>query len=134
MGESSRRAAARELVIEVFIEMGGVADAVGSTVLDRLPDRGKPKSLPRMDGDVEILPMEELERVEMSFRPPGSGRFDDDDRNEYSWLVEVALERPINDVLTASLRYSYFNNDSNLRDYDYDQNIVGLYFTIQFPR
>ena len=66
--------------------------------------------------------------------PPGSGRFDDDDRNEYSWLVEVALERPINDVLTASLRYSYFNNDSNLRDYDYDQNIVGLYFTIQFPR
>lgn len=66
--------------------------------------------------------------------PPGSGRFDDDDRNEFSWRVEAALERPINEVLTASLRYTYYNNDSNVRTYDYDRNIVGLYFTVQFPR
>ncbi len=48
--------------------------------------------------------------------------------------MQVALERPINDLLTATLRYSYINNDSNVKTYDYDRNIVGLYFTIQFPR
>ena len=66
--------------------------------------------------------------------PLGSGDFEDSDREEFSWLVEAALERPINDLVTATLRYSYYNNDSNVKTYDYDRNIVGLYFTIQFPR
>jgi hypothetical protein len=66
--------------------------------------------------------------------PPGSGRFDGDDREEFTWLVQAALERPINDLITATLRYSYYNNDSNVRTYDYDRNIVGLYFTIQLPQ
>src|SRR5207244_7332508 len=42
----------------VIDEPGSVPDAVGSAVLDRLPDRFLPVTLPRVNRDVEIFALE----------------------------------------------------------------------------
>jgi tetratricopeptide (TPR) repeat protein len=66
--------------------------------------------------------------------PPGSGGFNPNDRDEKTWRVNLMIQRPITSLVTASLVYSYYNNDSNVMLYDYDRNIVGLRFTVSLPR
>src|SRR5215475_9540752 len=42
-----------------------MAEPVGATPLDRLPDRGQPERLAGVDGEVEVFPLQVLERVQM---------------------------------------------------------------------
>lgn len=55
-------------------------------------------------------------------------------RREKATRIDVILERPINEWLTASARYSYYDNDSNTDIYDYDRDIVGGYLTVRWRR
>ena len=45
-----------------------VAEPFGSTELDGLPDGGWSEGLPGMDGEVEVLPLEVLEGLQMESR------------------------------------------------------------------
>lgn len=60
--------------------------------------------------------------------------FDSSDRSETTWLFATALERPLTELLTGSIRYSYLDNNSNVDVYDYDRHIIGVYVTIDLPR
>jgi tetratricopeptide (TPR) repeat protein len=51
------------------------------------------------------------------------------DRTDDYWEVDVRLERPITDHLTASVRYDYLRNASNDAVFDYDRHLVGAYLT-----
>lgn len=53
----------------------------------------------------------------------------DSDRRDHYVDVDVQLERPITRWLTASVRYNYLNNDSNVKVFDYDRHLVGGYLT-----
>jgi tetratricopeptide (TPR) repeat protein len=67
---------------------------------------------------------------------------DDRDRRDDTWRFEAELERPLSQRLTASLRYQYIRNHSNVAvfDYDrqmvfdYDRQILGAYLTVRFHR
>jgi hypothetical protein len=66
-----------------------------------------------------------------------SGRqysLDDRDRRDDTWRFEVELERPLSQRLTASLRYQYIRNHSNVVVFDYDRQILGAYLTVRFHR
>lgn len=54
---------------------------------------------------------------------------DRDDRRDHFFEVDVRLERPITERLTATLRYGYLDNDSNVAVFDYDRHLVGGYLT-----
>jgi tetratricopeptide (TPR) repeat protein len=56
------------------------------------------------------------------------------DRTDNVVEVEVELARPITDSLSASIRYAYLWNSSNVAVYDYDQNVVGAYLTWVWSR
>ena len=66
--------------------------------------------------------------------PPGSQppEYSSSPRKEHTWRVDAVLERPVHKFVTASLRYSYLNNDSNVAVFNYDRNLVGLYLTAAF--
>ncbi len=66
--------------------------------------------------------------------PPASGLFNASDRREHSWRVGLMIQRPITPLVTASLVYNYYKNDSNVQLYDYDRNIVGLRLSVSLPR
>lgn len=51
------------------------------------------------------------------------------DRSDDFVEVDVHLERPITDRLTASVRYDYLRNFSNVDVFDYDRHLVGAYLT-----
>jgi tetratricopeptide (TPR) repeat protein len=51
------------------------------------------------------------------------------DRTDDAVEVDVRLERPITDRLTASVRYDYLRNASNEAVFDYDRHLVGAYLT-----
>ncbi len=59
---------------------------------------------------------------------------DDDERRDDVWRFEVELERPLSQRLTASLRYRYTHNRSNVTVFDYDRQILGAYLTVRFHR
>ena len=65
--------------------------------------------------------------------PPGSLTYHDSNRSEYTWTAEVSLARPLNDWLTAVVSYLHEDNISNVDVYDYDRNVVGVYFAAQLP-
>ena len=44
--------------------------------------------------------------------------------------MQVALDRPILERVTATVRWLYRNNDSNTLVFDYDRHIVGGYVTV----
>jgi tetratricopeptide (TPR) repeat protein len=44
--------------------------------------------------------------------------------------LSVGLERDLNEQLSAALRYQWIDNDSNTAVFDYDREIIGLYFTL----
>ncbi len=56
------------------------------------------------------------------------------DRSDDVVEVEVELERRITDNLSASIRYAYLWNSSNVAVYDYDQSVVGAYVTWAWSR
>jgi tetratricopeptide (TPR) repeat protein len=45
----------------------------------------------------------------------------------------VAIERPINDWLSVSARWSFTDNHSNVNVFDYDRHVVGAYLTFRLP-
>jgi len=51
------------------------------------------------------------------------------DRRDHAFEVDVQLERPITPHLTASIRYDYLKNASNVAVFDYDRHLVGGYLT-----
>src|SRR5688572_28470211 len=51
----------------VLDEPHTVSDAMRTAVLQRLPDRPRPKGFARVDGDREVFAAAELERIEMGF-------------------------------------------------------------------
>ena len=59
---------------DVINQAGTVADAVGTAVLNGLPDRFFSKALACVNGDIEILALNVVERVDMLFgrKPPSS--------------------------------------------------------------
>lgn len=52
---------------------------------------------------------------------------DRDDREEDAFLVEAEVEKDLGDYVSVSARYSYYDNSSNRRVYDYRRHIVGAY-------
>ncbi len=50
------------------------------------------------------------------------------------WLFAVELEKYLTDSLSASLRWSYLDNHSNVGVYDYDREIMGVYVTYRLQR
>ena len=54
------------------------------------------------------------------------------DRRDNIFIVRVLLERPIVENVIASVRWTYYNDDSNTSVFNYDRNIAGGYVTIAF--
>ncbi len=59
---------------------------------------------------------------------------DDDDRHDDRWSYAVELEKFITEAWSASLRYSYTNNNSNTTVFAYDREIAGAYVTYRWNR
>jgi tetratricopeptide (TPR) repeat protein len=55
-----------------------------------------------------------------------------DEREDKLWLASAILERPINDLISVSARYSYHRSISNSEVFDYKRHIVGGYLTLSF--
>jgi len=53
-------------------------------------------------------------------------------RRENAYAVDAVLERKLTEWLTASVRYAYVRNRSNVAVYDYDFHLVGAYLTVRF--
>src|SRR5580692_5775724 len=56
--------------LDVVHDADAVAEALGAAPLHRLPDRRQPERLARVDRDVEVLPLQVLERVQVPARRP----------------------------------------------------------------
>ena len=46
----------------------------------------------------------------------------------------MEIEKYLTDTLSASLRWSYLNNNSNVGVFAYDREITGVYVTYRLPR
>ena len=59
---------------DVVDDPDAVAEPLGAAPLKRLPDRGQSEALAGVDGDVEVLALDQLEGVEVACgREPGLG-------------------------------------------------------------
>jgi hypothetical protein len=56
------------------------------------------------------------------------------DRSDDRWRYQVELEKFLTDTLSASLRWSWLNNSSNVGVFDYDREITGVYVTYRLAR
>jgi tetratricopeptide (TPR) repeat protein len=54
------------------------------------------------------------------------------DREEYEVIFEAEIEKQLSAYLSVSARWTYVDNDSNRRVYDYTRNIVGGYVNFRF--
>jgi len=63
------------------------------------------------------------------FDPPGSGQYENDDREDVAVRVVLELERELGAGFWLLGRYSYHNRSSNVAVFDYDRHVVGLYVT-----
>lgn len=54
------------------------------------------------------------------------------DRQEHEASFSAELAKAISKNLSVSTRWSYLDNDSNRRVYDYDRHIVGAYVNVRF--
>ena len=52
-------------------------------------------------------------------------------RSDDAGQLDVQLERRLNRWLSASVRYSYLNNHSNTKVFDYERHLVGGYLTLR---
>ncbi len=64
-----------------------------------------------------------------SYPNPGANS---SDRRDHIVTVSAALERPIVRNVVASLRWTYWHNDSNTGVFDYDRHVAGAYITVAF--
>ena len=55
-------------------------------------------------------------------------------RRDNIFAAQVELERMITEQLSASIRYAWIDNDSNVAVFDYDRDILGFYLTYRFNR
>ena len=78
-----------------------MAEPLGAAVLDGLPDGGQAVALAGVDGDVEVLPVDVLERVQVAARRPA--RLGPRDVEADDALVAVA-DRELGDLLGAGRR------------------------------
>ena len=62
-----------------------------------------------------------------TFQQPGESA---GDRQDDIYFFQLSLERPITERIVATARWSYVNNDSNTRIFDYDRHIAGLYLSV----
>jgi tetratricopeptide (TPR) repeat protein len=69
-----------------------------------------------------------------SITPGVTYTLDDDDRHDDRWYYAVELEKYITEAWSASLRYSYTNNNSNTTVFAYDREITGAYVTYRWNR
>ena len=53
-------------------------------------------------------------------------------RTDDIWYFRVELEKFLTDNLSASVRYGYLSNDSNVAVFDYDRQMIGAYVTYRF--
>jgi len=60
--------------------------------------------------------------------------YENAERKDERWLTEVELEKFLTDALSASLRWTYLDNGSNVAVFDYDREIVGFYLTYRLAR
>lgn len=67
-------------------------------------------------------------------RPGRRYPLDDTSRRDGVFSLDVELERPLSQRLTASLRYRYTRNHSNVAVFDYDRQILGAYLTVRLHR
>lgn len=58
---------------------------------------------------------------------------DHDERSDDIWRFDVGVERAVTKTVIASLRYSFVNNRSNVRVFDYDRTVLGAYLTVRLP-
>jgi len=56
------------------------------------------------------------------------------DRHDNRWYYAVELEKYLTDTISASLRYSYTNNNSNVAVFAYDREITGVYVTYRWQQ
>jgi hypothetical protein len=56
------------------------------------------------------------------------------DRRDERWSYQVELEKYLTPALSASLRWSYLNQNSNVRVFSYDREITGVYVTYRLAR
>jgi len=54
------------------------------------------------------------------------------DREEYEVVFEAEVEKDLNEYLSLSARWSYTDNESNRRVYDFTRHIVGGYLNFRF--
>jgi tetratricopeptide (TPR) repeat protein len=54
------------------------------------------------------------------------------DRQEHVLVYSAQIEKALNEYLSVSARWSYTDNESNRRVYDYTRNIVGGYLNFRF--
>ena len=57
-----------------------------------------------------------------------------EDHRDDRWRFEAELEKYLTDTLSASLRWSYLNNHSNVGVYQYHSEVLGVYVTYRFQR
>jgi tetratricopeptide (TPR) repeat protein len=60
--------------------------------------------------------------------------FENGDRSDDRWRVALELEKFFDERLSATLRWSYLNNHSNVDVFDYDREITGVYVTYRLQR
>jgi tetratricopeptide (TPR) repeat protein len=53
-------------------------------------------------------------------------------RRDNLWMLRLAIERPITELLSVTAHWRYTSNDSNTPSFDYDRNVLGGYFTLSF--
>jgi tetratricopeptide (TPR) repeat protein len=53
------------------------------------------------------------------------------EREEHAVSFEAEIEKDLNEYLSVSVRWSYLDNESNRRVYDYDRHIVGGYLNFR---
>ncbi len=66
------------------------------------------------------------EIVDREYRLSGS------DRREHEITFSAELAKEISETVSVSTRWSYLDNESNRRVYDYTRNIVGAYVNVRF--
>lgn len=54
------------------------------------------------------------------------------DREEDAFFVETELEKDLTDEVSVSARYTYYDNSSNRKVYDYRRHIAGAYVNFRF--
>ena len=54
------------------------------------------------------------------------------DRQEHEVRLEGEIEKALNEYLSVSARYSYLDNTSNRRVFDYTRHVVGGYVNFRF--